>query len=119
MLLASFIITVLSASMLKIAHMREKWERKLQVSHYLLVGSLGIIIDRPEITSPVVTKQILSENTHWTTGSNVCIYFCLARMTFYFVALCSSTYIRMAYYTVYEDLMGKRIMVLYRNNNTE
>ncbi|CAM9157824.1 unnamed protein product [Ectocarpus fasciculatus] len=30
MLLASFIITVLSASMLKIAHMREKWERKLQ-----------------------------------------------------------------------------------------
>jgi len=32
MLTASFIITVLSASMLKIAHMREKWERKLQVS---------------------------------------------------------------------------------------
>ena len=32
MLAASFIITVLSASMLKIAHMREKWERKLQVS---------------------------------------------------------------------------------------
>ncbi|CAM9917444.1 unnamed protein product [Pylaiella littoralis] len=30
MLAASFIITVLSASMLKIAHMREKWERKLQ-----------------------------------------------------------------------------------------
>ena len=28
---ASVIITVLSASMLKIAHMREKWERKLQV----------------------------------------------------------------------------------------
>eukprot|EP00752_Nemacystus_decipiens_P008780 g7834.t2 len=30
MLTASFIITVLSASMLKIANMREKWERKLQ-----------------------------------------------------------------------------------------
>lgn len=33
MLVASGIITVLSASMLKIAHMREKWERKLQVRH--------------------------------------------------------------------------------------
>ncbi|CAM9806919.1 unnamed protein product [Choristocarpus tenellus] len=30
MLFASFIITVLSASMIKITHMREKWERKLQ-----------------------------------------------------------------------------------------
>lgn len=35
MLAAAFIITVLSASMLKIAHMREKWERKLQVSRHL------------------------------------------------------------------------------------
>lgn len=34
MLTASFIITVLSASMLRIAHMREKWERKLQVSRH-------------------------------------------------------------------------------------
>eukprot|EP00904_Undaria_pinnatifida_P006939 jgi/Undpi1/3375/HiC_scaffold_15.g06748.m1 len=30
MITAAFIITILSASMLKIAHMREKWERKLQ-----------------------------------------------------------------------------------------
>ncbi|CAM9234162.1 unnamed protein product, partial [Discosporangium mesarthrocarpum] len=30
MLFASFIITILSASMIKITHMREKWERKLQ-----------------------------------------------------------------------------------------
>ena len=40
MLTASFIITVLSASMLKIAHMREKWERKLQVSTSTLASHL-------------------------------------------------------------------------------